>query len=78
MFKEAKLKSVFSIFDTEADGFISITNMQNAFRKLGYEFNEEEIEEIMNEHDTQGIGKLSYENFKEIFIIPSPVHIEEP
>ena len=51
---------MFSIFDTEADGFISITNMQNAFRKLGYEFNEEEIEEIMNEHDTQGNGKLSY------------------
>jgi Ca2+-binding EF-hand superfamily protein len=34
---EAKLRSVFSIFDTDSSGKISEENMHNAFQKLGYE-----------------------------------------
>jgi len=46
-FNEGKLKSVFSMFDTNSTGNISEENMCNAFQKLGLMVPKEEIHEIM-------------------------------
>jgi calcium-dependent protein kinase len=47
---ESKLKSVFSIFNTDGKGDISANDMMVAFYKLGYAVPLKEIEEMIELH----------------------------
>ena len=56
---EEKIAAVFSRFDVDGDGHISITNLRDAFTKLGHEITEIEIKEIFAEHDKDGDKRIS-------------------
>ena len=62
------MKAIFQQFDTDNSGFITKENIRYAMQKLGQELPAEEIDEILEEHDVTGDGKLSFDEFMRIFV----------
>jgi len=62
------MKAIFQQFDTDNSGFITKENIRYAMQKLGQELPPEEIDEILEEHDVTGDGKLSFDEFMRIFV----------
>jgi calcium-binding protein CML len=65
--EDKKLKTVFSLFDTDGDGRISRENLRNAFEKIGAEVPAGHLDLIMEQHDKRGHGEISFETFKQMF-----------
>ena len=64
---DKKLKTVFSLFDTDGNGTISRENLRNAFEKIGAEVPAGHLDVIMEQHDRKGHGEISFETFKQMF-----------
>ena len=58
--EEQELQKAFQVFDTDADGFISIDELKAVLKNLGESLTEEEIQEMITEADTDGDGKVCY------------------
>ena len=63
-----KLKALFNQFDTDGSGQITKENIITAMNKMGHEINQEELDQIMKEHDLEKNGIISYIEFKAIFL----------
>jgi calcium-binding protein CML len=66
--KETKLKETFFLIDQDKDNFIDTNEVGTTLRALGIYLTEEEISIINKEADPNEIGKISYEDFKKIYI----------
>ena len=66
--KENKLKETFFLIDQDKDNFIDTNEVGITLRSLGIYLTEEEILLINKEADPNEIGKISYEDFKKIYI----------
>ncbi|CCW61159.1 unnamed protein product [Phytomonas sp. EM1] len=64
--KELRLKRVFKLYDLGNTGYISATNLRLVMERLGCPLKSEEAFEMINEADTDGDGKLNFEDFKRI------------
>ena len=62
-----KLWALFKHFDTDNSGYITEDNIEEAFAKAGKQLSKEDIKEMIKSHDLEKNGKLSFEEFKEIF-----------
>ena len=58
---------MFNIFDIAGSGEITRDNIKDAFTKFGKEIDDEEIDQIMNEHDLDASNTISLKEFQEIF-----------
>ena len=65
---DEKLLAIFKQFDTDSSGFITRDNIVAAMNKLGQHINEKELDAIMQNHDIKGDNRLSFEEFKMIFM----------
>ena len=65
---DEKLWSLFKTFDTDDTDFISLENLQEAFQRLGRSLSEEELEAMLTQHDQAKDRRLSFEEFKAVFI----------
>lgn len=63
--KEEELETVeaFRVFDVDGDGFITADELRSVMTKLGESLSAEEIEEMIVTADTDGDGKVDYEEF---------------
>lgn len=50
---------------------ITTENVQLAFQKLGQDLSLEEVQQIINEHDSSKDGQISFDEFKAIFLTKS-------
>ena len=76
---EQRLQAIFDQFDTDDSGYITHENIYFAMQKLGQSMTKQQIVEIIKQHDTEGDGKLSFEEFTAIFsdqVEPNPQLME--
>ncbi len=59
--------AIFKQFDTDDSGYITTHNISEAMKKMGHTITAKDIKDIMSKHDTEKDGKLTYEEFKEVF-----------
>lgn len=57
------LQSIFDEFDIDHNGFITRSELELSFAKLGYSHTKEDIDEIMKKHDLNVDGKISFDEF---------------
>ena len=62
------LQALFVQFDTDSSGYITKENIITAMGKLGHQFSQEELNTIMAEHDSAKDGRISFNEFKCIFL----------
>ena len=65
--KLAECKEVFELFDRDKDGSISIHELGNILRSLGVNPTLSELQLMINEVDTDGPGKIEFDEFYELF-----------
>merc|ERR1719187_1351730 len=61
--EEADLREAFKIFDRDKDGYISMKELKKVANMLGTMLTKEELDEFMAEADSDGNGKLDYDEF---------------
>jgi calmodulin len=64
--KERELLDAFQVFDRDQNGFISMDELRHILTSFGHKFDEEELEDIMDEADADG---ESVNLFNNIFIL---------
>ena len=62
------MRAIFQQFDTDNSGFITRQNIKIAMEKMGRDISDEEIDNIMKEHDAGGNDQLEYDEFARIFM----------
>lgn len=58
---ERELRSAFRVLDKNNQGVIDVEDLRWILRSLGDDLNDEEIEDMINETDTDGSGTVDYE-----------------
>ena len=61
---DERLQAIFNQFDIDNTGFISKSNMKQAFSKYGREIKDSDIDDILSKHDIAGDKAISFEEFK--------------
>mmetsp|Transcript_19092 Transcript_19092/g.30272 ORF Transcript_19092/g.30272 Transcript_19092/m.30272 type:complete len:234 (-) Transcript_19092:67-768(-) len=62
-------QDAFKFFDKNGDGFIDFTELKDVLLSLGEEFTEQDIQDMVDEADTTGNGKVDFDEF--IKMMPS-------
>jgi calcium-dependent protein kinase len=63
-----RLTAMFKQFDSDGSGYITPEDIAEAMHKLGQKISNAEIEDIMSKHDLKKEGRISFEEFKLIFL----------
>lgn len=58
--QKAELKEAFSLFDRDGDGTITIKELQVVMRSIGQNPTEEEIQQMINEVDSDNDGEVDF------------------
>lgn len=64
---EHMLQALFNQFDTDSSGVITQDNIISAMNKIGHQITQQDLDQIMIEHDYLKNGVITYEEFKSIF-----------
>merc|ERR1712151_1140833 len=73
-YTEAALLRVFRVFDTDASGYIDRHEVRSMLGKLGLieqDAPSTEIDELIATVDSDGDGKVSFDEFSQLFLSPS-------
>lgn len=57
------LRCAFELFDTDGSGAISSSELGAVMRKLGHEPTQDELNDVINEHDADGSGQIEFQEF---------------
>ena len=60
---EEEVINAFRVFDKDANGLISSTELRHIMTTLGDKLTEEEVDEMIREADIDGDGYINYEEF---------------
>lgn len=60
---EEELREAFRVFDKENQGYLSTTELKNVYTALGVKIGDDELEEMIREHDVDQDNHLNYEEF---------------
>ena len=56
---DESIKEAFAIFDKDGNGVIAVDEFSTTMQTLGAQLNDEEVNEIINEIDLDGDGKIN-------------------
>ena len=62
------MASLFHKFDSDGTNELTSYNLKSAFTKLGHQMTEQEVEEIMNEHDIDHCHTLTFDEFRAMIL----------
>lgn len=60
---EDEIREAFKLFDKDNNGCITVTELRNILTETGQKIRPEEADELMKAIDTDGDGKIDYEEF---------------
>jgi len=63
---EAEIRAAFNVFDTDKCGYIKAKELKSVMRSIGETLTDDEVDEMINLVDTNGDGKISFEEFVSI------------
>ena len=62
-----EIKEIFSLFDKNGSGSVSIKEIGNLYRALGFTPTEVELNQIVHDLDSDGSGAIEFSEFLEMF-----------
>ena len=65
---DSKLRALFMTFDTDNSGTITRENIVSAMQKVGHEINQDELDQIMHQHDIEKNNVITYIEFKALLL----------
>lgn len=61
--EEAELRDAFKVFDTAGNGYITNQDLRSVLQCLGEQLSEDEIEDMIEEVDIDGDGRINFTEF---------------
>ncbi|XP_017047357.1 calmodulin-2/4 [Drosophila ficusphila] len=61
--REEELRDSFRVFDKQNNGFISLNDVKTIFMALGEKVEDDELEEMIREYDTDQDNHINFEEF---------------
>ena len=58
----------FRAFDLDGDGLITQSELHSVLKKLGEDFSDDEVKELISEADLDGDGKVSFPEFEKMIV----------
>eukprot|EP01080_Neovahlkampfia_damariscottae_P002536 gene2536-3498_t len=74
--QKKEFQEAFNLFDQNGDGDISVEELKIVFSNIGHEPTDEELENMLNEVDKDGNGKIDFDEFCQI--MKSKMSTEDP
>eukprot|EP01027_Heterolobosea_sp_BB2_P009494 GEZU01013981.1.p1 GENE.GEZU01013981.1~~GEZU01013981.1.p1 ORF type:complete len:107 (+),score=9.89 GEZU01013981.1:101-421(+) len=71
--QQEQIAQAFEICDADASGSIDLSELKGVLAALGENTTDEQAKELMTEIDTDGNGQISFEEFREVCRILSPL-----
>jgi len=65
---DEKLREIFLHFDVDDTDYISKENIKESMRQMGIEPTPAEIDQALGAHDVKNDGRISFEEFKHMFL----------
>ena len=65
---DSNLQAIFNQFDTDNSGKITRMNIVTAMNKIGHDITQQELDEIMAEHDLEKNDVISFYEFKALLL----------
>ena len=65
---EARLWAIFKQFDSDNSESITVKNLKEAFANLGKPLSDADIKDILMKDDVKKDGKISFEEFRNLFM----------
>ncbi|CAH2009574.1 unnamed protein product [Acanthoscelides obtectus] len=65
---QVELKGAFRLYDKEGNGFITTDVLREILRELDEKLSEDDLDNIIDEIDTDGSGTVDWEEFKAVMI----------
>jgi len=65
---ERELRSAFRVLDKNNQGTIDVEDLRWILKSLGDDLNDDEIQDMINETDTDGSGTVDYEEFSALML----------
>ncbi|KAJ3091215.1 hypothetical protein HK102_001299 [Quaeritorhiza haematococci] len=66
--REAETREAFQVFDKDANGFISAAELRHIMTNLGEKLTEAEVNELIDEADTDRDGLIQYDEFVKLML----------
>lgn len=60
------IRKVFKLFDEDGNGFLTIYDLKRITKELGEEMEDSELNEMIERGDSDGDGKVSFEDFYQV------------
>ena len=64
--REDEIRQAFKVFDKDGNGFITADELAIVMANLGEKLSPSELKEMMKEADSNGDGKIDYEEFVKV------------
>jgi|UniRef100_A0A914Q6S0 calmodulin len=63
---EEELREAFRLYDKEGNGYIAVSDLREILRALDDNINDDELDEMIAEIDTDGSGTVDFDEFMEM------------
>lgn len=60
---DEEIREAFKVFDKNGDGFVEVAELRQVLQGLGEPLSEAELQEMIKEADTDGDGRISYQEY---------------
>ena len=62
--EEKLIQTGFNVFDADGDGQVSLEDLRSVMQSLGEQMTDDQLNDIINEIDTNGDKQMSFEEFQ--------------
>jgi calmodulin len=66
-YSQDELRAAFRQFDQDGSGYIQADELENIMHKMGRRFNKTQIDAMVQSLDKSGDGKISFDEFVQLF-----------
>lgn len=62
---DEEIREAFKVFDKNGDGYVEVAELRQVVQGLGEPLSEADLQEMIKEADTDGDGRISYQEYVE-------------
>lgn len=67
---DEEIREAFKVFDKNGDGYVEVAELRQVVQNLGEPLSEADLQEMIKEADSDGDGRISYQEYVFLHFLP--------